>query len=109
MPHGFNMNTCVKCGRPYLTGDYIELGEPCSHCKVKVIIENPCKEVDLTHLVPREKLKQEIQTIMNDALAGVVDIYRYEKDGVSYIRWGRVQKHINDAIDLYWPKEKNDD
>ena len=57
----------------------------------------------------KDKLKQEIQTIMNDALAGVVDIYRYKQDGQSYIRWGRVQKNINAAIDLYWPEEKKDE
>lgn len=40
----------------------------------------------------KAKLKQEVQTIMNDALAGIVDIYRYEQDGQTYIRWGRVQR-----------------
>ena len=57
----------------------------------------------------KDKLKQEVQTIMNDALAGVVDIYQYEQDGRKYIRWGRVQTHMNEAIDLYWPKENNDE
>lgn len=58
----------------------------------------------------KQKLKQEIQTIMNDALAGYIDLYKYKaKDGRTYIRWGLVQKHIDEAIELYWPKGEIDE
>jgi hypothetical protein len=109
MPWGHNLATCSDCGKPYITGDCIELGEKCDRCKAT-------KVVDLTHLVPKfdggskEKLKQVISTITNDALAGVEAIYRYKRhDGASYIRWGIVSKHIDAAIDLYWPKEEKED
>lgn len=113
MPFGQNLATCYGCGRGYTTGDCIELGELCDECTIDKVTRNPCKEIDLTHLTKpmmREKLKQEIQKIMNEALAGVVDTYRYkDNEGVSYIRWGTVQRHINEAIDLYWSKESNKD
>jgi hypothetical protein len=113
MPFGQNLATCFKCGKGYITGDCIDLLGTCDECNIDTVTRTPCKEIDLTHLtapVMKEKLKQEIQAIMNDALAGVVDIYRYkDNEGVSYIRWGRVQKHINEAIDLYWPKENKKD
>lgn len=103
MVYGTNMATCSECGGGYITGDCIELDGKCDKCKYKNV-------VDLTHMVSssitKDKLKQVIQTIMNDALAGVDVIYRYKQDGASYIRWGIVEKHINFAIDLYWPKEE---
>ena len=105
---GTNMATCSQCGRGYLTGDSIDLGGKCDKCKYTKI-------VDLTHLVPtfeggsKEKLKQVISAITNDALAGVEAIYRYKEGEMSYIRWGVVAKHIDAAIDLYWPKEEKED
>lgn len=85
MVYGQNMALCSKCCNGYIVGDTIPLGEECPDCKALNV-----KVVDLSHLVAptmKDKLKQEIQAIMNDALAGVVNIYRYEQDGQSYIRW----------------------
>lgn len=152
MVYGHNMAMCTICGRPYVTGDCIELDGTCgpvceknklmhdlNHGEVKednavgtcaicnkewsMRDHDSCPRdhnniqyktvVDLTHLVSpsmKEKLKKEIQTIMNDALAGVIDIYRYRLyNGESYIHWGRVERHINEVIDLYWPKETKDE
>jgi hypothetical protein len=110
MVFGQNLATCSKCGKGYITGDCIDLMGSCDDCIITEKMKNPCKEVDLTHLVPplmREKLKKEISTILNDALAGVVDLYKLEQSGMTYIRWGLVAKHIEDAVDLYWPKEND--
>ena len=61
-------------------------------------------------MMSKEKLKEKIATILIDTLAGTHDVYRYKQDGISYIRWGIVQRHIDEAIDLYWPKGgKNDE
>ena len=116
MVYGTNLATCSQCGKPYTTGDSIELGEKCEKCKYT-------KVVDLTHLVDeflfdtkewdfsaKGKLKQEIRSIMNDALSGLNEVYRYVDDaGASYIRWGLVEQHINEVIDSYWPKEKENE
>jgi hypothetical protein len=109
MPFGQNLATCSKCGKGYITGDCIDLLGTCDECNIDLIEFIPKVVVDLTAKVStsmKEFLKQEVQKIMNEALAGVVDTYRYkDNEGVSYIRWGRVQRHINSAIDLYWSKE----
>lgn len=61
-------------------------------------------------MMSKEKLKEKIATILIDTLSGTNDVYRYKQDGISYIRWGIVQRHIDEAIDLYWSKgEKNDE
>ena len=106
MVYGTHMEVCWKCRQEFMSGNCVE--GVCDKCKNPITMKNPCKEIDLTHLVSpimREKLKQEIQGILNDALSGTVDIYRYKQDGCTYIRWGIVAKHINEAIDSYWPKE----
>jgi hypothetical protein len=78
-------------------------------------MHKPVKVVDLTNLVPefdggsKEKLKQAIKTITNEALAGADDIYRYKEGGMTYIRLGKVERHINEAIDLYWPIQEKED
>ncbi len=103
MPYGHNTAICKTCGKPYITGDCIDLDAECSECGMQEVF-------DLSILGDQKaKLKMEIQTIMNDALSGAVGIYRLRQKGQSYIRWGRVQKHINQAIDSHWPKGKKKD
>jgi hypothetical protein len=111
MVSGTSLSRC-SCGAPYITGDCIELDGLCPECTQSLITKNPCKEVDLTHLVSpimKDALKREIHNIIKDALSGTVDIYRYKQDASSYIRWGIVEKHINETIDLYWTKEKENE
>ena len=98
MVYGQNMAICSECCNGYVVGDSIPLGEKCPDCNSKSF-----------KWTSKDKLKQEVQAIMNDALAGYIDKYKYmADDGKVYVRWGRVRRHINEAIDLYWPKGKTE-
>ena len=111
MPHGHNLATCSECGQPYITGDCIDLGGKCDKCKGLI----PITEIDLTHLPPpdgKAKMKQEITNIMNEALSSHNSRYlreEFNSGGVHVIDWRLVEKHIKEAVDLYWPKGKKDE
>ncbi len=113
MPYGFNAAVCANCGMSYSTGDCIVLEGCCGELCRKDYAEKIRKTIEKVWgeewIGSKNKLKREIQTIMNDALSGFVDIYRLKQDGGSYIRWGLVEKHIKEAIDKYWPKEKENE
>ena len=51
-------------------------------------------------IVNRKKLKAEISRILGNALSGV-EKYQYVQDKISYIRWGKVENDIHEAIDKY--------
>jgi len=140
MVYGINSAVCSKCGRGYVTGDCIELDGVCGTCKResekskcsecgneyytgdRFVFDgkcdlcfkkekNPCKEVDLTHLVSpcmKEALKKEISKLLTSVLSGTDERYRYIADDmISYIRWGLVEKEISSLIDLYWGNEND--
>ncbi len=111
MPHGHNLATCSECGRPYITGDCIDLGGKCDQCEGIKSSEG----IDFTDFpLPdgKAKLKQEITTIMNDAVSGHSSIYQREEfnsGGVFVTDWRLVEKDLKAAVDTYWPKGKKDE
>jgi hypothetical protein len=101
MVHGTNIATCSECGRDYITGDCIELDGKCSDCENIEAFDSVVSDLE------KKQLKDEVQKILGDALAGYIDKYKYHaEDGKVYIRWGEVQQCINEAIELHWPKGK---
>jgi len=118
MPYGQNIATCAECGRPYITGDCIELGGKCAQCetgeKLSTLINVNVEEqmnilkgvVQSIKKKQKQKLKDDISHIMTDALGGRLKRYRTD-DG--FVRWGLVQKDIHVAIDECFAKELGDD
>lgn len=106
MPYGHSTSTCSECGRPYITGDCIDLGGKCDECEGRVPLA--IEQIDLS----KGKMKQEIATIMNDALSNRNSIYlreEFNSGGVHVIDWRLVEKHLIEAVDTYWPKGKKDE
>jgi hypothetical protein len=109
------MDKCLECGKevpadlsPNLFGEFRVT--MCDECIARLDKMKKDSENTIDWKDRKEKLKMEIQAIMNDALAGYIDKYKYKNEkGQVFVRWGRVQRHINEAIDLYWPKEVPND
>jgi len=45
-----------------------------------------------------DTIKEEVSGILMDAVNGVNPVYRYKENGIEYIRWGLVEKHIHTVI-----------
>jgi hypothetical protein len=108
------MDKCLDCGKeipadlsPNFFGELrIVMCDECIERR-----DNIRKEVTgLDHESKKRHLKQNIHKIMIDALSGTKEKYRYhDEKNISYIRWGMVQRHIDELIDIYWPTgEKNE-
>lgn len=48
-----------------------------------------------------EAIKKDIEKILGDALSGQNERYRYRTERGNFIRWGLVQKDIDDRIDYH--------
>lgn len=53
-----------------------------------------------------EAIKNDVGKILGDALSGQSERYRYDTESGLFIRWGLVQKDINEKIDYHLTKGK---
>jgi hypothetical protein len=48
-----------------------------------------------------EAIKKDIERILADVLSGRNERYQYRTQSLSFIRWGLVQKDINERVDYH--------
>ena len=52
-----------------------------------------------------ESVQSHVSNLLSGAIDGTIPEYRHVQDGQSFIRWGRVERDIRDAISILTPHE----